>query len=96
MSDRTSVPVDYLESAIAKLRYVKQQRAVLDEIEQAAQAALKEALGDNESGSIAGSEVVTWITSRPRRFDTKRFREEHPDVYDQYIHESVVRSFRLS
>lgn len=41
-------------------------------------------LGDNESGYI-GERLITWKTHSGRvTMDTKRLKDEHPDIYSQY------------
>lgn len=95
--ERPTVPIDYLESQYARLRYVKQQRAMLDEIEQLAQDAIKDALGENEVGTIRGIPAAAWVKSWPKRFNSAKFRADHPDVWEQYKEppKQPVRTFTL-
>lgn len=53
-------------------------------------AKLQAMLGDNERG-IVGGRRVEWPTVTQQRIDTKRLREEHPEIYTEY---SATTSFR--
>jgi hypothetical protein len=84
------VPVDLkaagVDGWLYVLRQVAEQREQLDEVEEKAQAAIKEALGDNAEGAIDGEPVVRWThTAAPRRFNRKQFAKDHPDLERQYI-----------
>lgn len=94
---RASCRIDYLKRQIDILNWVKKQRLQLDEAEQNAQKNLKDALGENEIGMIGDKPVVSWIKSWPKRFDSKRFREDHPDIWEQYKTppKEPVRTFKL-
>lgn len=48
-----------------------------------AQARLCQLIGDS-AGIVTDIARVTWSRSESRRFDSKRFRAEHPDLYDSY------------
>jgi hypothetical protein len=61
--------------------------ARLSEIRDRALEHVKEALGDHETGTLAGKPVVTWAWSRPaRRLDRKKLEEAYgKDVIDGYL-----------
>ena len=43
-------------------------------------------LGDEDASFSSPQGKITWFTSKPREtFDSKRFAEEHPDIYSQYV-----------
>ncbi|WP_278947755.1 YqaJ viral recombinase family nuclease [Megasphaera elsdenii] len=47
---------------------------------------LKAMMGDHEVGTVDTMYKVTWKTRAGRKtFDTKRFRADHPDLYDEYV-----------
>lgn len=59
-------------------------------------ANLAEYLGDSsiledELGRI----LATWKNKKTNRFDIETFKKVHPDVYKQFIKESLTREFRL-
>lgn len=83
------LPQDVLVE-LEKIKALKTQIAELEDEKSESELAVKQALKDNAIGTDAnGKTVVTWRTSKPRRtFDSKRFREENPEMYDEYITEN--------
>lgn len=55
---------------------------------------LKDMLGVAEKGFIHDREVV-WNSINSSRFDSKAFRKDHPDLYEQYLNESSYRRFSI-
>ncbi len=55
---------------------------------------LKDMLGVAEKGFIHDREVV-WNSINSSRFDSKAFRKDHPDIYEQYLNESSYRRFSI-
>lgn len=55
---------------------------------------LKAMLKDKEVGLI-GDREVRWKSIISTRFDTKRFKKDHPDLYKQYVKESEYRRFEI-
>lgn len=50
---------------------------------------------DFEAVSIGGETVLTYKTQTSRRFDTDKFKREHPDLYFAYLKETSTRVMRL-
>ena len=46
--------------------------------------ALKELIGDNK-GLYSDDCIVTWPRGERKKFDSKRFMADHPDLYEQYV-----------
>lgn len=59
----------------------RERRARADRAD--AQAALCQAIGDHR-GLVTDVARVTWSRTRSRKFDSKRFRADHPDEWDAY------------
>jgi predicted phage-related endonuclease len=79
------LPAD-LAGWIDVLHQVKAKREELDQVETAAREKIQAALGDTEEGHLDGRPVVRWTHTAPaRRFDTKRFKTEHPRLHDLYV-----------
>jgi len=55
---------------------------------------LKVAIGDHEKGFLDGH-VVTWKGVTSNRFDSKQFKADHPELFDQYAKESTYRRFAV-
>lgn len=41
------------------------------------------------------TKLASWKTQSRNRFDTSRFREVHPQLYQEYTNENQIRIFRL-
>lgn len=55
---------------------------------------LKAILGENERGVTDGYEV-SWKPQQSKRIDTKRLKEEQPEIYRRYVKESKSRPFKI-
>jgi putative phage-type endonuclease len=66
--------------------------AAAEEAERAANL-LRAALGEAEEGRLDGQTVVTWKATKRRDIDTRRLREDLPDVAARYERVSQVRRF---
>lgn len=55
---------------------------------------LKGLLGDNETG-WCGTKKVSWKTITSNRLDTKALKEDHPEIYEEYLKESSYRRFGI-
>ncbi|MGB9588194.1 MAG: hypothetical protein ACPL7O_08450, partial [Armatimonadota bacterium] len=81
-----SEPLEFLVSEVYNLR---EQLRVLEEKERM----LREALADKEGTLVIGAHKVILSRTRSSRFDSSRFRAEHPDVYEKY--QAVIESVRM-
>ena len=77
--------LDHLAREVALLRWVKQQRDRLKEIEADPKAAVEAALGDDEVGTINGEEAITWKFSKPNKFREAKFKADHPEEHAAYV-----------
>lgn len=48
---------------------------------------LKAVLVNHDVGAVDGVPALRLVRRRARRFDTKTFRDDHPELYDFYINE---------
>ncbi|MFB4347751.1 YqaJ viral recombinase family protein [Bacillus sp. BR_7] len=55
---------------------------------------IKAKLGTNEVGGTEKYKVY-WKSYKTNRFDSKLFKAEHPDLYEQYAKESISRKFTV-
>lgn len=78
------------------LLYIRQCDAQIKQLEEAKAVARKHveaALGDAEVGTVDGQPAVRWTWVRSSRFQTTKFREQHPDLYAEYTSAQVTRRF---
>jgi hypothetical protein len=63
------------------LRFVELRQKQLDDFRKIAQTAVKQALGDAETGTVAGEPVVFWRhVAGGERLNRRRLCAEHPDM----------------
>lgn len=91
------LPEEYAANAVAWMR------AKEDEKKSAAnrrlnENILKEAMKDNEHAYLGRYWEASWKSQKGRTtFDTKRFKADHPDLYEEYVkHSDPVRVFKIS
>lgn len=88
--------IDHLLAQVEILRWAKQRRAEIKEIEDAAKAVVQEALGDTDEGAIGGQTVVTWKSHKRTALDSTALKREHPDTYALYSKTTEVRRFEVT
>lgn len=88
-----------LRAQIEILQYCRAQRAELaariDELEASAKAAIQEALGDNDTGTIDGHTVITWKTTKRTALDQQLLKKLHPDAYEECRTTTEIRRFEV-
>jgi predicted phage-related endonuclease len=89
------VELDELADAIAALRKVRSQIEKLDKVKSKHERAIKEALGDATSGTVAGEKVVTWARTERKTVSVELLREKYPEVADNCVKIVQVRTFQL-
>lgn len=78
------LPTEYSNAVIDYLN-IKEQLTELETQKRGIENLLKDYMKDNEKAT-AGEYVVSWKTTKPRStFDSKTFREDCPDLYEQYV-----------
>jgi predicted phage-related endonuclease len=81
---------------IEQLREVKRQIKELEEKETELTKSIMEVLQEHEAGiDDTGKVLVEWKNYTRTEFDTKRFKVEHPDIYQKYAVEKISRTFRI-
>jgi putative phage-type endonuclease len=90
--------VDLSEEIIDKMRRIAQIKRettpATDELS-ALEREVKEAIGTAEVGLYQGKTVVTYKETVSKRFDTKKFQADRPDIAKDYLSETVSRRFLL-
>lgn len=69
--------------------HVKEQTALLEN-------RLKAMLKESECGKSPSGFSVSWKSFNSKRFDTTKFRKEHPEQVDEYLIESCCRKFSVT
>jgi putative phage-type endonuclease len=55
---------------------------------------IKAMMEENEIGAINNS-IVTWKNTSTERFDSKKLKEEQPEIYEKYIKKTITRRFLI-
>lgn len=84
-------------NAAIRLKDIRAEIKALETEEEQLVGYIKVLLKDNEVATFKGEKVATWKTSKPREsFDSKRFKEEHPEMVGDYTKVSPgTRTFLL-
>ena len=81
---------------IEQLKEVKRQIKELETKEAEITKAIMEVLKEHEAGiDDTGKVLVEWKNFTRAEFDTKRFKAEHPDLFEKYAIEKNFRTFRI-
>lgn len=73
---------------------IKEQQKELDKQLKGHQNQLKELLGENEFGEVSEYKA-SWKKQNRESFDAKRFKEENPELYEQYKKSSTTRTLNI-
>lgn len=87
------LPKSY-ESKLQRLDEIKELIRKLDKEKKQLEQEIQVKMGENEI-AIIGDRRVTWKTIHSNRFDSKRFKQDHPDLYKKYINETSYRKFQI-
>lgn len=86
-----------IENRIKKLKALEEQKKELDAQISGLQEEIKK---DMETKGIEemkiGIFIIRFTSVLSSRFDTKRFKEQYGDLYDQYVKQVASRRFTIS
>lgn len=88
-----ALPTDAL-ALIEQYEQAKEQAAYFDEVKKEAENKLKALLGENEIGLLS-DRTVSWKPYSSTRIDSKRLKEEMPEIYERYAKTSNSRRFLI-
>ncbi|MFD1206676.1 YqaJ viral recombinase family protein [Sporosarcina contaminans] len=79
--------IDALDAINVELKTIETQKKEYEN-------QLKDMMKDNEKGYI-GERQIIWKSYVTNRFDSKRFKEEEPDLYERYVNQTRARRFSV-
>ena len=82
------------EQKFQEIESLRLQKAKIDKEEKVLKQQIKECLGDHQSAQ-AGQMVASVTSSSRRSLDSKRLKEENPDLVQRYMRENEVRFIRV-
>lgn len=93
---RSVIATPSVDRAIVELETVKAEQKRLEKQRDELELAIKSALQDAEAiVDERGVALATWKAQTSRRFDAKRFQEDHPEQAAAYVAESSYRVLRI-
>ena len=84
-----------IEAKAKELQELKRMREELDAEITTLEDAIKASMGDAEQ-ITAGAFKITWKAITSSRFDSARFKKDHPDLAAQFIKTSTVKRFSIA
>lgn len=87
--------ISHLSGHVELLRFVKAEKAKLKEIEDAARAAIEEALGDGDEGTINGETVVKWKTHKRTALNQALLQQLYPAARAECMEITEVKRFEV-
>lgn len=76
-------------------KQAKQRLADDQELLDRCREQIEAALGDAEVGTVEGQPVVRNTTVTSTRLDTRKLKEQHPDLYEQFCRPQMSRRFTV-
>ena len=96
-SDKTStILTEEADKLISELQEIKKLEDQLTPEKSRLENKLKAMLGKSECGQTPAGYGVHWKSSSSSRFDTTRFKKEHPELATQYMSQSSYRRFSIT
>ena len=87
LSESDDIALTQLANFKERMKHLKGEISALEN-------EIKEKMGECELAESEGY-IVTWKSYTADRFDSKRFKEDHPDLYEEYTNTSVSRRFNV-
>jgi hypothetical protein len=76
--------LDDVAAQVETLRYCKEQRAALKELEAMARPVVDEAMGDADIGTVNGQPVIKMSRYKASRLNQKALKEAHPELVAEF------------
>lgn len=95
MKQPNTVDLTALKAHLDILRYCRNKEAEIKELAASSRAAIEEALGDNEIGTLDGRTAVRWKFIKTNRLNQKKLKEDRPEIVAEYTEASESRRFEV-
>ena len=90
-----SIALDHIRAHVDILKFVASKEAELKEMKERSRAAVEEALGENEIGTVDGEPVVRWGHQKVNRLNQKALKAERPEIVAEYTEATSQRRFEI-
>ena len=88
-----SVDLEQLRWAVETLRWAKDKKAEIKEVEDKARDAIEQALGDSTTGVLDDHEVISWRYHKRKALDQRVLKAAFPDIFAECQRTTEVRRF---
>lgn len=79
--------------AVEALRFVKQRKAELKDVEDQARDAIEQVMGEDSAGVLDGHVAVTWKHQKRRALDQKLLKASYPEIAELCTTTTETRRF---
>ena len=84
-------------SMVWELNHLKEQREMIELKEEKLKTSIQEWMGDYATVKDAdGKTLVTYKPYNKTSFDSAKFKEEHSELYNQYLKQTTCRPFKVA
>ena len=90
-----STPLDNLKAHLEILRFTRAKISEYQEMADRSKAAIQEALGPSEIGTVEGQPAVKWTHWKVTRLDQKALKAAEPDIVARYMTTTEQRRFEV-
>jgi predicted phage-related endonuclease len=90
-----SIALDHIKAHVDILKYVARKEAELKEMKERSRAAVEEALGENEIGTIDGEPAIRWGHQKVNRLNQRALKNDHPEIVAEYTEANAQRRFEV-
>jgi len=88
MTDRT------IDAKVKKILELNEQIKILEAEQDKLKGDIQEAMGEAEELKTK-KYIITWTKYISQKFDSKKFKEQHPDMYNIFAKASESRRFNI-
>lgn len=81
--------------AVEALKFVKERKAELKDVEDQARDAIEQAMGDDSEGTLDGHVAVTWKHFKRTALDQKLLKTSYPEVAALCMSTTETRRFQV-
>lgn len=82
------------ENSLKVLEDLKEQKAVVEKNIRIVEQDIKKAMGNSQTAFV-GERKITWRQYESSRIDSKKLKEEKPDIYEAYCKTTLARRFNI-
>lgn len=91
----SEVDLEPVRAQVEVLRMTTAKIKELQALQKIAREIVETVMGEHSVGTLDGEPVVNWSHYKENRFDGAAFREDHPELWEQYKGANAKRRFEV-